>query len=284
MPGGPERVVSFTVDDEGLHAEWHGDSTEMTVGRSTVNAAVDIYNAAMNLASDLERMHGEQAIDLGQWPAAARLPHRPRKGPAMIRETCSCGAKFKVVDENDDAEWQEAAAVKWRANHRHDVSKIEPSGHDYAGPITVDDDALLALVEQNRRAASTEQAKPPATSTDEPLVKGSENSAETTDEPPLGTPVWWDGKWWCKGSTSDSYYYEHANQVPKLWEFMPGAVAALPPEQVDARYEAGLTEGIRVGRLHAARDVQALMRGKGWGDQTHTLRELLSAARGEVSE
>lgn len=71
----------------------------------------------------------------------------------MLREVCNCGASITADDPHTITQ---SRVEDWRANHRHDVSQIETSGYEY----TVDDDALLSLIEQQRRAASTEHAEP----------------------------------------------------------------------------------------------------------------------------
>jgi hypothetical protein len=47
--------------------------TTIEVGRDVVDTALRIYNAVLPLTDDLVRMHDEEAIDLGQWPAARDL-------------------------------------------------------------------------------------------------------------------------------------------------------------------------------------------------------------------
>ena len=50
-------------------------------------------------------------------------------------------------------------------------------------------------------------------------------------EPPAGTPVWWDGKWWIKDEPDAAYaptLWAERDTV-KFWQFMPGAVPAATP-------------------------------------------------------
>jgi len=61
-----------------------------------------------------------------------------------------------------------------------------------------------------------EQADPPAVS---------------TDEPPAGTPVWWDGKWWVSDEAGAAYTSTlwAERHIVKFWKFMPRAVPAETP-------------------------------------------------------
>lgn len=50
-------------------------------------------------------------------------------------------------------------------------------------------------------------------------------------EPPAGTPVWWNGKWWISdeaGAAYTSTLWAERDTV-KFWQFMPGAVPAATP-------------------------------------------------------
>ena len=48
-------------------------------------------------------------------------------------------------------------------------------------------------------------------------------------EPPFGTPVWWDGKWWYKPPAQDVYLSLGWNGQARYWSDMPGAIPAATP-------------------------------------------------------
>lgn len=56
-------------------------------------------------------------------------------------------------------------------------------------------------------------------------------------EPPVGTPVWWDGKWWIRDEEGAPYAPTvwAKRDLTKFWEFMPGAVPAATPESTRVR-------------------------------------------------
>lgn len=70
-PEGDAVALTWDTTTGRIAARWNEGHASLEVSRQVVDIALDIYNAAMDLAADLERMHGEQAIDLDQWPAAA---------------------------------------------------------------------------------------------------------------------------------------------------------------------------------------------------------------------
>jgi hypothetical protein len=78
-----------------------------------------------------------------------------------------------------------------------------------------------------------------------------------TDEPPAGTPVWWDGKWWISDERGAAYTPTlwADRDLVKFWKFMPGAVPALTPEQVERRSGKDVMAGYDAGRSVAACDV-----------------------------
>lgn len=49
-------------------------------------------------------------------------------------------------------------------------------------------------------------------------------------EPPVGTPVWWNGKWWARTERGETYYQLDGwtRKYPR-WEAMSGAVPAATP-------------------------------------------------------
>ncbi len=97
-------------------------------------------------------------------------------------------------------------------------------------------------------------------------------------EPPAGTPVWWDGRWW-HGGPGLPYYCMTGPLDEHCWSDMPGAVPALTPEQVDRLIYDKARTAERIGREAAARDVEALMRWRGvWVDADDAVR----AARGQA--
>lgn len=54
----------------------------------------------------------------------------------------------------------------------------------------------------------------------------------TLDEPPVGTPVWWDGKWWVQTPGDEPYYCQTDGcGLAEVWKDMPGAIPASIPKE-----------------------------------------------------
>jgi hypothetical protein len=147
----------------------------------------------------------------------------------MLREVCNCGASITADDPHTITQ---SRVEDWRANHRHEPAVADPGYYAFTHADPCSDDACRG---------ECEQAEPPA---------------DSTVEPPPGTPVWWDGKWWFPDGV---YYYDYCRlSMPKSWSEMPGAVPALTPQQMHDRYYVpGFSNGHARGRNDAARDIAA---------------------------
>ena len=147
----------------------------------------------------------------------------------MIRETCSCGASFTGPS---------AYVPDWRANHRHDVSKIAPSGHGDAcrcggclctyRPGEPHDDLWTCTLCDHR---------------------GDPVSLAT-----VYGPDWPAVAYLCHGCEKDHDCY-------RLWTVhgvRPVKASENSAETTERGYLSGHKDGYAAGRADAARDVEAL--------------------------
>ena len=245
----------------------------------------------------------------------------------MIRENCSCGANITVDHGGGYPETEGRAVADWRENHRHEPAHDDGyyafahadscsddacrGGCEPATYVTTNLDGMRVSV-RYPRAFDLMPGEPPER-TQQPVEHldhcrdlycgGCEVDTEDepgedhgAPEPPPGTPVWWDGKWWVKDIGSAYYYSLGKYRSRSRWCDMRGAVPALAPEQVEEwaedkwlpkynaaeqrGYEAGSTTGIKAGREAAARDVAEFMESRKWSPAHLFYADVVRAARG----
>ena len=264
----------------------------------------------------------------------------------MIRETCSCGASI-----THDVPVPMQVIEDWRANHRHDVSKIEDrlsppvAAAEAVYTVTMDttpmrealDDLGRYSAERARRESEfaadvskietsrhddscdcdecrwtaqrnaavqhldhcrdlycggceVDTEDEPLTWRDhaernhglpgEPAERTQQPLMDESTEPPPGTPVWWDGEWFMpQRSVTNGNYYRSPTRSYQL-AYMPGAVPALTPEQVDEQCRADFGHGVDHGRYLAAEDVAEFMESRKWSPSHLFYQDVMRAARG----